>query len=141
MNLLRWILVQIALVFLLVGLAAVFGGRVHGVSLLAVPVILIVYAGFSVYGARLARYSDRGRDKTVQDRLEWLEYGAWTCQMLGILATVAGFWIMFSEGADAEALLENIKSGVGIALMGTFVGVLCSKALALQERMLDHATS
>lgn len=141
MNFLRWLLIQVALVLLLAGLAAVYGGRVEGVSLAAVPLILLVYAGFAAYAGRLARLTDRGRQKSIRDRLPWVEYGSWTCQILGILCTVAGFWIIFSDGADAEALLGNIKDGVGVALMGTFIGVLCSKALALQERMLDHATT
>lgn len=135
---LKLLLIDALAVLGLAAVAAAYGHRLVGPSLVAVPAILIVYTAASAYAALLAWHTP-GRALWVAHRLDFLPFAAWSCQILGIMATVFGFWVLLTSSGDAEALGARIQDGGGVALAGTFVGVACSLVLSVQERLIAHS--
>ena len=66
----------------------------------------------------------------------WLHYGLDVCPSLGFLGTVVGFILMLSAlgaGNDAWAM----RSGLGIAVYTTAVGLVCALILYAQKIALE----
>lgn len=137
---LRWLLLNAVTVSAVAALGAAFGGRVHGVAIFASAAICAAYLAGAVACGREAWASDAGAYSwEIAHRLEWVSMAGWACQILGILSTVAGFWVIFSNGVDPQQLASRIESGAGVALTGTFLGILASLALALGHRIVEHS--
>lgn len=148
----KWALLNGLLAVGVAGLAAHYGSRVHGASLISIPAIVIAYLYASTLGGRIAWDADstprpnastrdylwEKRARDLLHRAHWLGFWAWTCQILGILSTVFGFWLLLSQGGDTTTLGHRIQNGGGVALTGTFVGILCSLALQMQQRLIEH---
>jgi len=140
---LRWVVLQSAVVTMLVAAALAYGGRLHGASLVMVPVILAVLAGASCYAGLLAWRLDAGVSPNGGLRHLW--FAAGVCQLLGLLGTVAGFYAMFNDttgSSDATAassdLAARVTHGASVALSATFVGILASIVLLLEHHVLDR---
>lgn len=141
---LRWVLLNALLVTGLAVLAIEYGGRVHGASLLVVPVILAMYAFESFHGLRLCWRADQlpseltvVAEKLLRETKD-ITFWAWNLQMTGILATIAGIWIIVTGTLDISTLGPRLLEGMGVALVGSFVGLLCSQALAAQHRWIER---
>lgn len=146
---LRWLLLQALVLSFFVGLGVVYGRQIGGASLVAVPAILGVFVGATAFGGvlswradevlELPRSSYHDPRAAVLHDAEWLGFWAWVCQVAGIMATVFGVWEIVQSSSDATVLVERIQGGLGVALMGTFVGVACSVVLEKERRALEHA--
>lgn len=135
---LKWLLLQAAAVSVLIGLGAAYGSRLGGSSLVAVPLILTVLAGASSYaGYFIWRWPYLAPADDRRNTLEWLSFSSWLCQMIGIMATVFGAWELLGGAGSAAELGERIQGGLGVALMGTFVGVFSSIVLELERRLIE----
>ena len=127
----------------LAAVALGYGGRLHGASLVMVPVILLVLAATSGYAGLLAWRVDEGEPAT--DGLRHLWFAAGVCQLLGLLGTVAGFYAMFNDGggnagaAPGSDLAARVTHGASVALSATFVGILASLVILLEHHVLDRA--
>lgn len=137
---LRWVLFQSVAITLLVAGGLAYGGRLHGASLVVVPLILAVLAGTSAYAGLLSWRCDEG--ESVQDGIRHLWFAAGACQLLGLLGTVAGFYAMFENGTGTAApgstdLATRVTHGAGVALSATFVGILSSLVILLEHHVLD----
>jgi hypothetical protein len=138
---LRWVVLQSVVVTLLAATALAYGGRLHGASLVMVPVILAVLAGASGYAGLLAWRRDVG--VSPEDGLRHLWFAAGTCQLLGLLGTVAGFYAMFNDGGGTSGsevssdLAARVTHGASVALSATFVGILASLVILLEHHVLD----
>lgn len=136
----RWVVLQAATVLFFALIAFLYGERVRGASLVAIVVILAVFLGATALGGRASWMADE-RPADALHLSAWLGFAAWVCQLLGIVGTIFGFWLIFSGGAGgASTLVAQIKEGGGLALSSTFVGVVCSLVLAVEERMIEHET-
>jgi hypothetical protein len=137
MHSLRWLILFLASALFFAGLATAYGQKVHGVSLVAAPVILCVYAYASWVGLRGARKLDAGM--IDMNSVRTLEHWSHICQMLGITATVFGAWRLLNSGpATASGLYQRINDDLGVALVGTFVGVVCSIFLTQMAKNLER---
>lgn len=140
---LRWVLFQSVVATLLIAGGLAYGGRLHGASLVVVPLILAVLALTSGYAGLLAWRADEGL--TVRTGLRHLWFAAGVCQLLGLLGTVAGFYAMFENGGSGAAssatgssdLATRVTHGAGVALSATFVGILSSLVILLEHHVLD----
>jgi hypothetical protein len=140
---LRWVLFQSVVATLLVAAGLSYGGRLHGASLLVVPLILAVLAVTSGYAGLLAWRADEGQ--SVVGGLRHLWFAAGACQLLGLLGTVAGFYAMFENGNGSGAgaatassdLAARVTHGAGVALSATFVGILSSLVILIEHHVLD----
>jgi len=141
---LRWVVLQALVATLLASAALAYGGRLQGASLAMVPLILAVLAGASGYAGLLAWRTDEGT--VVTGGLRHLWFAAGTCQLLGLLGTVAGFYAMFESGGTPAAtsvtsastdLAARVTHGAGVALSATFVGILASIVILLEHHVLD----
>ena len=138
---LRWVVLQSVVATMLAAAAIAYGDRLNGASLVMVPVILAVLVGASGYAGLLAWRVDEGA--SVRDGIRHLWFAAGTCQLLGLLGTVAGFYVMFDdEGGTATAAAGNelatrVTHGAGVALAATFVGILASLVILLEHHVLD----
>ena len=131
----KWALLNsLSLVFLGV-LGILFGSKIHGPSVMAVPVILSIY-GFAQYGAGRIAWNEQ--DRRLMHEARWLPFWAWIAQMVGILSTVYGFWRILTTSTTNEQLHANIQAGGGLALIGTFVGVYVSVILIATHRLIEH---
>ena len=138
---LRWVVLQSIVLTLLAAAALAYGGRLHGASLVMVPVILAVLAGASGYAGLLAWRRDAGI--SPEGGLRHLWFAAGTCQLLGLLGTVAGFYAMFNDGGGTSGaevssdLAARVTHGASVALSATFVGILASLVILLEHHVLD----
>jgi hypothetical protein len=140
---LRWVVLQAVVATLLGAVAIAYGDRLHGASLAMVPLILVVLAGASGYAGVLAWRSDEGVSPAGGLRHLW--FAAGTCQLLGLLGTVAGFYTMFNQGGSAATstagasseLATRVTHGAGVALSATFIGILASIVILLEHHVLD----
>jgi hypothetical protein len=132
---------------LLLAAVLAYAGRLHGASLVMVPLILVVLAGASGYAGLLAWRLDDGIPPNGGLRHLW--FAAGLCQLLGLLGTVAGFYAMFNEGGGASSdaasaasassdLAARVTHGAGVALSATFVGILSSIVILLEHHVLDR---
>ena len=139
---LRWLLIQALSIAFLVGLAVEYGHFVKGASFVAVPVILLIGGAGSAVAGRICWELDSRRSVLALNRaktgLENVSFASWTCQIVGIMSTVFGFWLLLGESGDTSNLGDRIQEGGGVALVGTFIGVFCSLVLALEERLIQH---
>jgi hypothetical protein len=139
---LRWVALQAVVATLLAAAALAYGGQLHGASLAMVPLILAVLAAASGYAGVLAWRADDGDSPAGGLRHLW--FAAGTCQLLGLLGTVAGFYAMFNHDAGATAagasseLAARVTQGAGVALSATFVGILASIVILLEHHVLDE---
>jgi hypothetical protein len=137
---LRWVVLQSVVVTLLAAAALAYGGRLHGASLVMVPVILAVLAAASGYAGLLAWRLDGGTPTNGGLRHLWFAAGC--CQLLGLLGTVAGFYAMFNDhggGSTASGdLAARVTHGASVALSATFVGILSSIVVLLEHHVLDR---
>lgn len=140
---LKWVLLNVlALVFLTVGGLA-YAHRIHGPSLVVVPLMLVVYSYAAAYAGRICwRAGDHDRSAWKLQRLlheaEYLNFWVWLLQMMGMLTTVYGFWLLLTSGGTDQNLHDRILSGGGVALVGTWVGIFTSVILAASHRMIEH---
>jgi hypothetical protein len=140
---LRWVLFQSVVATLLIAAALAYGGRLHGASLVVVPLILAVLGLTSGYSGLLAWRADEG--VPVRTGLRHLWFAAGVCQLLGLLGTVAGFYAMFENGGTSASgsatassdLATRVTHGAGVALSATFVGILSSLVILLEHHVLD----
>ena len=140
---LRWVLFQSVVATLMIAAGLAYGGRLHGASLVVVPLILAVLASTSGYAGLLAWRADEGG--SVLAGLRHLWFAAGVCQLLGLLGTVAGFYAMFETGRASAAgsatgsseLAARVTHGAGVALSATFVGILSSLVILLEHHVLD----
>jgi MotA/TolQ/ExbB proton channel family protein len=141
---LRWVLFQAVVLTLLLAGGLAYAGRLHGASLVVVPLILAVLAGTSGYAGLLAWRTDEG--VPVMEGLRHLWFAAGSCQLLGLLGTVAGFYAMFEDGTGTATaagpgstdLATRVTHGAGVALSATFVGILSSLVILLEHHVLDR---
>jgi MotA/TolQ/ExbB proton channel family len=139
---LRWVVLQSVVATLLAAVAVGYGGRLHGASLVMVPVILLVLASTSGYAGLLAWRVDAGESATEGLRHLW--FAAGVCQLLGLLGTVAGFYAMFNDGGESTSatagtdLAARVTHGASVALSATFVGILASLVILLEHHVLDQ---
>jgi Na+/H+-translocating membrane pyrophosphatase len=136
------VVLQSVVATLLVAAGLAYGDRLHGASLVMVPLILAVLAGASAYAGVLAWRRDDGRSPAEGLRHVW--FAAGVCQLLGLLGTVAGFYAMFNDGpqnsagsGQASDLATRVTHGAGVALSATFIGILSSIILLLEHHALD----
>lgn len=138
---LRWLVLQACAVAFFAGFGAAYGGRVSGPSLVAIPVILSVFALASLYAGRLCWRGDSAPSTPARQAIlhdaEWVSFSSWLCQVAGIMATVFGVWELTQSQGDATVLVARIRSGLGVALMGTFVGIACSVVLEKEKRWIE----
>jgi hypothetical protein len=140
---LRWVVLQAVVATLLAAVAFAYGDKLGGASLAMVPLILAVLAGVSGYAGLLAWRADDGASPSSGLRHLW--FAAGTCQLLGLLGTVAGFYAMFNGGgagaaatADASSeLAARVTHGAGVALSATFIGIFASIVILLEHHALD----
>jgi hypothetical protein len=141
---LRWVVLQSVVVTLLLAAVLAYAGRLHGASLVMVPLILVVLGGASGYAGLLAWRLDDGTPPDGGLRHLW--FAAGLCQLLGLLGAVAGFYAMFNEGdggsSDAASassdLAARVTHGAGVAGSATFVGILSSIVILLEHHVLDR---
>lgn len=145
----QWLLLNAFAAAVMVALGVSLGGRVHGAAAVAVPAIFAVFLYGTAVGARLcwlaAEVGDpdlvgHGFRLYLLHRAHNLSFLAWVCQIMGILSTVLGFWVLLSgqSGAQTAELATRIQSGAGVALAGTFVGIVASLVLTLEHRLVEH---
>jgi hypothetical protein len=138
---LRWVLLQSIVITLFTAGGIAYGGRLHGASLVVVPLILAVFAGTSGYAGLLSWRCDNG--ESVAEGIRHLWFAAGACQLLGLLGTVAGFYAMFEDGSGTGSspgstdLATRVTHGAGVALSATFVGILSSLVILLEHHVLD----
>lgn len=149
---LRWLLLNAVAVAASAATVAALAGHLHGASRFAVPAIAAIYAAGAYVSGRAAWDADNLPSKSsapsaraevrgnILHGLENASLFAWVAQIVGLLSTVAGFWIIFSgaAGADPSALSDRITNGAGVALTGTFAGVFVSLVLTLSQRIVEH---
>ncbi len=148
---LKFVLLNAVASVFLVALGLVYGGRVHGPSLVAVPVILLLALYAQIGAGRIcweadnlmgASFGTRAEGPKQRARLlhdaKYLGHWAWCAQVTGILSTVLGFWMLLSAGGGTEDLHTRILTGGGVALVGTFVGTAVSMLLVQTERLIEH---
>lgn len=138
---LKWLLLQAVAILSIAAIGAAYGGRIHGISLAAIPIILATFTWATFLGGRACWWLGKNKDRTALREAQYLNFWGWVCQIEGILCTIFGFWVILTQGTDTEALGERIQNGGSVALAGTFVGVFCSMILAMEERMIEHEAS
>lgn len=133
----RWALLFVVSLVALTGMGITYGGRVTGPSLVAIPIIAIVFISASLFAGLLCWNADADPEVTVH-RADWLTFWAWVTPMIGIMGTVFGFWSLLTAGGNNVDLHNRIQNGGGVALVGTFLGVLSSVILSAMHRMIEH---
>ena len=137
---LRWLLLNAVALAASGGTLWELAGRIHGASRFALPAIGLVYAAGAHQCGRAAWLADDGDFRTGAHLLDNVTLASWVAQVLGLLSTVAGFWIIFS-GSSVDSLPNRISSGAGVALTGTFAGIFVSLVLTLGHRVVEAAHS
>lgn len=140
---LRWVVLQAAVGMLLIAAAVAYGGRLHGASLVMVPIIVVVLGTTSAYAGLLAWRLDTG--ESTGEGLRHLWFAAGICQLLGLLGTVAGFYAMFNDSGSGASgvppggdLAARVTHGASVALSATFVGIFSSIVILLEHHVLDR---
>lgn len=137
-----WAFINCLTVVFLGAMAIVYGHKIHGPSLVIIPVILVVAAGASAFAGRICfELGERVTPKRKEHLLhkaKWLTFWAWVTPMIGILGTVFGFWKLLTGGGSNSDIHARVQSGGGVALIGTFVGVVCSVVITGIHRMIEH---
>lgn len=137
----KWFFLNALTVVFLIAMTLAYGGRVHGPSLVAIPVILAVYA-FAQFGA--AKICWRANEVTAQTASAWallheakfVRHWAEQVQYLAMLATVFGIWKLLTD--QGGNLHDRLINGGGVAFSATFVGVFASLFLMQTLRMIEH---
>jgi MotA/TolQ/ExbB proton channel family protein len=138
---LRWVVLQSIVLTVLVAAALAYGGRLQGASLAMVSAIVAVLAGTSGYAGVLPWRVDVGA--SPRHGLRHLWFAAGSCQLLGLLGTVAGFYAMFNDdgggslASSGTELATRVTQGASVALSATFVGILASLVILLEHHVLD----
>lgn len=143
--LLHWLLYNVAAIAGLIALAVTYASKIHGPSVAVIAIIIIITFSASLFGGRLcwALDTDRRtftRSKTIKNA-EWITFWAWTTPMIGMMGTVFGFWRILTAGGTDTDLHDRILSGGGVALSGTFIGIISTIFLSLIHRLIDHEVS
>ena len=140
----RWVLLSAVSVVAMLALGIVYGGRIHGPSLVAISLILLAYAASSVLAGRLCwelgephEFVEANRDEILH-RAKWILYWAWLAPMVGIMGTIFGMWSLITSSGTSSDLHARIVSGGGVALAGSFIGVLVTVFLTTAHRMIEH---
>ena len=139
---LKWLLSNALAITVLAILGIVVGGRLHGAPLVAIPIILLIFAYANIRAGMICWKADGVKPGTPEaHRLlhesEWLRHWSWNAQTAGILCAVVGFFFILTGGGDNTDLHDRILQG-GIIFTGTFVGVFVSQVLEHIKRMIDH---
>jgi hypothetical protein len=139
---LRWALLNVVAGMFLGSLGIRYGARVHGPSLVAVPLILAVWAYASAIGGRICWHTDgvlpgtRAAVKLAHDA-KYVRHWAEQIQYMAMLSTVFGIWVLLtSQGGD---LHDRLLAGGGVAFSATFVGIFASLILMQTQRMIEHS--
>lgn len=141
---LKWSLLNFLAAVFFVSAGIEFHSRIDGGSRIAIPIILLLFASASAYAGKLCwragdpNLTPKSAQRILHDAL-YLEWFAYRSQIAGIIATLLGFYIIVSNG-DQGDFQTKLKGGA-VALLGSFVGVLCSLILLQFERWLDHELS
>lgn len=141
---LKWCLLNALTFIFFIAAGLAYHSKIDGGSRIAVPVILALFALGSAFGGKLCWRADgtdpgtKTADKILHDAL-YLEWFAYRSQIAGIIATMLGFYIIIAQGASGD--FQTKLKGGAVALLGSFVGVLCSLILLQIERWIDHALS
>jgi len=143
----KWVLLNAAaIVFFVLG-GLTYMSHITGAARVAIPVILVLFAIGTVYGGRLCwrAHDCFWEDGTLKSRVaankilhdaKWLDWYAYRSQVAGLCATILGFYVIIEHqqsGASSQRL-----AGGAVALLGSFVGVLCSMVLLQTHRWLEH---
>jgi Na+/H+-translocating membrane pyrophosphatase len=126
---LRWLLVNVLFALALAGAAVAYNGQVHQAALVAVSVVLLVYALAAGHAGRLAWRDDRRDHPHLLLAIE-------VTPMLSMLGTVAGFLIAFAGTAGD---VQQRVLGASTGLISTFVGIACTAVLMLLRTLLTDA--
>ena len=139
----KWAMLVAFSVVFIAALGIAYGSKIHGPSLVVIPIILLVYAYAAGSAGRICWLASgpdstpRGNKRLLHDS-EWLIFWAWVTPMIGIMGTVFGFWKLLAGGGTDTDLHARIQAGGGVALVGTFTGVLVSIVLTLIHRLIEH---
>lgn len=145
---LKWVLLNALVAVFFITAGVVYHNKIDGGSRIAVPVILALFAAGSAYGGKLCwrgsnlkrvNPADEYKAKQILHDALYLEWFAYRSQIAGIIATLLGFYIIISHG-NAGDFSTKLQGGA-VALLGSFVGVLCSLVLLQIERWIDHELS
>lgn len=138
----KWVMTTAVCNVLFVALGITYGSKIHGPSLAVIPIILVTYTYAAGVAARICWYASDDLTPVSPKRLlhdaEWLIFYAWVTPMIGIMGTVFGFWKLLAAGGTDADLHARIQAGGGVALVGTFTGVLVSVALTVMHRLIEH---
>lgn len=150
---LKWLLLNILTTVFFITAGVEFHSKIDGGSRIAVPIILLLFLSGSIYGGKLCwRASDNwvqtaialGERPKELDRIQhdalYLEWFAYRSQIAGIIATLLGFYVIITHGGSQGDFNTKLQGGA-VALLGSFVGVLCSLILLQIERWIDHELS
>lgn len=140
---LKWCLLNALAAVFFITAGVVYHSKIDGGSKIAIPVILLLFASGSAYGGKLCWRADTADAFEAQQILHdalYLEWFAYRSQIAGIVATMLGFYVIISSGGTNSDFQTKLGGGA-VALLGSFVGVLCSLILLQIERWIDHELS
>ena len=129
---------------LLALLATKYAARVHGPSLVVVPIILIVM-GRAAYEALRLAWAAEGKQQNFErvpliHSARWMNYWAWLSPMIGMMGTVMGIWlILTSNGGTTANLHDRLLNGGAVVFAGTFVGILGAVMITTLHRLIEDA--
>lgn len=141
---LKWVLLNALTVVFFATAGVAYHSKIDGASRIVIPIILVLFASGSAYGGRLCWRADtaigRYEERRILHDALYLEWFAYRSQIAGIIATMLGFYVVVTSGVGQADFQTKLK-GAAVALLGSFVGVLCSLILLQIERWLDHELS
>ena len=135
---LKWCLLNSLAIVFLVYLASQYAGRLHGPSLIAVPVILLAYAWAQGIAGWICWRADNPQvsRKWLLHEAKYVHHWAEQIQYLAMLATVFGIWTLLTD--HGGNLHDRLLNGGGVAFSATFTGIFCSLILMQCLRMIDN---
>jgi len=137
---LKWALLNALTAVFFVAAGYLYHSHIHGAALVAVPMLLTLFTFMTAYGGWLCWKTDLATKTYLKDRirhdLDWLNYFAYTLQVGGIMCTLIGFYLILGHGIEAN--FQQKLAGGSVALLGSFVGVLCSLVLLTEQRVIEH---
>lgn len=135
---LKWTLLNALAIAFLGFLGSRYGNRIHGPSLIAIPVILAAYAWAAYLAARVCWFADDAHPHQRRRFLHDLKnVHHWTeqIQYMAMLATVFGIWTLLTDkGGD---LHDRLVNNGGVAFSATFTGIFASLILKQVQRVIE----
>lgn len=134
---LRWLLLNVFAVGFLAKMGLSYGGRIHGPSLIAIPVILFTFTHATRLAGLICWRSDDPlslKTKLLHD-LKYVRHWAEQIQYMAMLSTIFGIWVLLTD--KGGNLHDRLLNGGGVAFSGTFVGIFASFILMQSQRMIE----